>query len=237
VNGIHKTLFNANLMLLKISSITFIASFSLIVPIIMGTINLKTVRHKPYIVLYWYLIVYAIFEVIAWYYALNRLQNHFIANTIIYFDVLCFGSYYYLIIFNRTHKKIIISLVVLTIGIVLWSHFGTNRDYNRMDSFALSIQNIAIITMVLLFFYQLLQGLETKNLFTYSHFWIGIAVLIYYSVVFFVNILAEYVTFNKDDSITEYWDIKQYLTFFHRIFLAIGLWFSKTPIQSNLSSK
>lgn len=226
-----------SLILAKIPVITFIASLSLIAPIVVGAINIEVVKRKPFIILYWYFIIYAIFEIIAWYYALHNLQNHFLANTFIYLDVVFFGWYYYLVLVNQNHKRIVLVLVIVSISVILWSHLGSHRDYNRLDSFALSIENIALISMTLLFFYQLLNTLEVKNLFTYPHFWIGVALLSYFSVVFFIDIFAEYVTFNKDKSITQYWQIKQYLTFFHRILLAIGLWFSKTPIQSNLSSK
>ncbi|MDZ7898726.1 MAG: hypothetical protein U5N85_12000 [Arcicella sp.] len=225
-------------MLLKISSITLIASLSLIVPLIIGTINLREIRNNHYGVLYWYLIIYAIFEVIAWYYALNGLQNHFLGNTVIYLDLFFIGWYYYLILSDETQKKIVLGSILIATIIVIWSHFATGRDYNRLDSFALSVENIVIILISLLFFYQLLNSLEVKNLFIYSHFWIGTALLSYFSVIFFLDLFAEYVAFNKNkDFASSYWDIKEYLTFFHRIFLAIGLWFSKTPIQSNLSSK
>ena len=151
--------------------------------------------------------------------------------------MLFLGCYYYLILEALILKKIVLYLVGLALIIIFWSHLTTGRDFNRIDSFALSIENICIISMVLLFLYQLLNTLEVQNLLTYSHFWIGIAVLIYFSIVFFVEIYAEYVTFSKDESIIQYWQIKQYLTFFQRIFLAIGLWFSKTPQQLNSSSK
>jgi hypothetical protein len=227
-----------SLILVKIPLIALIASLSLIVPIIVGTINFKDVSKKPYIVLYWYLIVYAIFEAIAWYYALNGLQNHFLGNTVIYLDVLFFGWYYYLVVSSKTQKQVVLVLILMAIVIILWSHLGTGRDYNRLDSFALSVENITIIAISLIFFYQLLNSLEVKNLFIYSHFWIGIALLFYFSIIFFLDLFAEYVAFNKDKVFAQsYWQIKEYLTFFHRIFLAIGLWFSKTPIQSNLSSK
>lgn len=224
-------------ILLKIPVIYVVASLSLMAPVTLGTINIKEIRKTSLMVIYLYLIVYVILEVVAWYYALNGFQNHFIANLGSYLDVLFLGYYYYLILEALILKKIVLYLVGLALIIIFWSHLTTGRDFNRIDSFALSIENICIISMVLLFLYQLLNTLEVQNLLTYSHFWIGIAVLIYFSIVFFVEIYAEYVTFSKDESIIQYWQIKQYLTFFQRIFLAIGLWFSKTPQQLNSSSK
>ena len=224
-------------ILLKIPVIAIVASLMLIAPVILGTVNIREVKKTPLMVIYLYLIVYVIVEIVAWYYALNGLQNHFITNLASYLDVLFLGWYYYLILELTIFKKIVLCLVGLALIIIFWSHLATGRDFNRIDSFALSIENICIISMALLFFYQLLNTLEVQNLFTYSHFWIGIAILIYFSIVFFVEIYAEYVTFNKDESIIQYWQIKQYLTFIQRIFLAIGLWFSKTPQQLSSSLK
>ena len=227
-----------NFILAKIPLITYVASLMLIVPIIIGAINFKDVRKTPLMIIFIYSILYGIFELIAWYYALNGLQNHFIANTVTYLDVSGLGLYYYLIISKPLNNKFILGIIGFALIVIFWSHFATNRDYNRMDSFALSIQNISIILMVLIFFYQLLSGLEINNLLEYSHFWIGIAILVYFSTIFFLNIFAEYITFNKNQVFAQsYWQIKEYLTFFQRIFLAIGLWFSKTPPQLSPSSK
>ena len=227
-----------NFILAKIPIITYAASLILIAPIFTGTINIKAIKSSPLFIVFIYCIIYGVFELIAWYYALNGLQNHFLANTVTYLDVLSFGIYYYLIISKPLSNKFILGIIGIALIVIFWSHFATSRDYNRIDSFALSIQNIAIIAMVLLFFYQLLHGLETKNLLEYSHFWIGIAVLVYFSTIFFLNIFAEYIAFNKNTAFAQsYWQIKEYLTFFQRIFLAIGLWFSKTPPQLSPSSK
>lgn len=224
-------------MLLKISTIVFLASITVIFPIIIGSITVKKSKYNPLNTIFIYCIVYAIFEVIAWYFALNSLQNHFITNIFSYIDIIFWGIYFYQISQNTLTKKIVIILSITTFIIVLWSHFETNRDFNRIDSFAQSIGNLSLIAMALLFFYQLLNNLDTKNLLTYPHFWICVGVLVYFSGVFFINIFAEYITFNKDSSITQFWNFKNYLLFFHRIFLAIGLWFSTTPQQLNPSSK
>ena len=227
-----------NFIIAKIPIITYMASLILIVPIFTGAINVKTIKTSPLFIIFLYCIIYGVFEIVAWYYALNGLQNHFLSNIVTYLDVLSFGTYYYLIISKPLNNRFILGIILIALTVILWSHFATNRDYNRIDSFALSIQNIALIMMVLIFFYQLLHGLETKNLLEYSHFWIGIAVLVYFSIIFFLNIFAEYITFNKDTAFAQsYWQIKEYLTFFQRIFLAIGLWFSKTPQQLSPSSK
>lgn len=224
-------------MLLKISTIVFVASITVILPIIVGSITVKKSKHNPLNTIFIYCVVYAVFEVIAWYYALNGLQNHFISNIFSYIDTAFWGIYFYQILQNTLSKRIVIVLSIATFIIIMYSHFGTHRDFNRIDSFAQSISNLSLIAMSLLFFYQLLNNLDTKDLLSYPHFWICVGVLVYFSGVFFIDIFAEYITFNKDKSVAQFWNFRNYLLFFQRIFLAIGLWFSKTPLQLSPSSK
>ncbi len=225
------------LILAKIPIIVYFSSLMLILPIIVGSINIKELKGTPLIILLAYCLVFGCMEITSWYYALHGWQNHFVDNLVNYIDIFFIQYFYFCILNNPIHKKIIIAISVIALLVILYSNFGDFRDFNRIDSFAKSFVDMVIIFTSLLFFYQLLNNLEVKNLFQYSYFWITTSILIYFSGVFFVNIFAEYITFNKDESITHYWVLKEYLTIFHRILLAIGLWFSTTPIQSNLSSK
>lgn len=224
-------------ILAKIPVLVYVGSLSLILPLIVGGIKLKDIKATPLMVIFVYCILYGVLEIVAWYYALNRLQNHFLENLSSYLEVIAISYFYYCVVITSIGKRMIIGLTLSSLALILWSHFGGERDFNVIDSYARSIGDIALISSALIFFYQLFNNLEVKNLFTYSYFWIGIAVLIYFSGIFFVNIFAEYITFNKDESIKFYWHIKEYLTIFHRIFLAIGLWFSTTHQQLNPSSK
>jgi hypothetical protein len=224
-------------MLLKIPTIALIASLAVILPIMSGIVTAGKRLNTPLKTIFIYCLIYTLFEVIGWYYALHHWQNHFIHNTISYLDILFLGFYFYQILEISWSKKIVISLVIFTLILTVWSHLGTGRDFNRLDSFALSVGNLALIFMSLLFFYQLLNTLDVKNLLSYSHFWICVGILIYFSGAFFTFIFAEYIAFSKDEAITQYFQIHEYLLFFQRIFLAIGLWFSKTPPQLSPSSK
>lgn len=226
-----------DVVFLKIPLITVVASFIVVVPIIFGTATIKFWWQTPLKVVFYYCCVYSLFEGVAWYYVLNHWQNHFLVNTIAYVDTLFLGYFFYSILSNPIHKTIVVVLIVFTIIMVLWSNLEADKSYNRIDSFAQSISNISLIAMSLLFFYQLLNNLDVKNLFLYPYFWVSVAILVYFSGVFFVNIFGEYITFNKDKSITQFWNTKDYLLLFQRILLAIGLWFSKTPQQLSPSSK
>ena len=226
-----------NSILLKIPLITIVASLTIILPILVGSITVKYWIKTPMQIVFLYCVIYSIFETVAWYYVLNHWQNHFLANSVIYLDLIFWGYYFYHIIKNSIARKVVIGVIIISICTVLWSHFATGRDYNRIDSFANSFSNLTIIGVVLLFFYQLLNNLDIKNIFKYSHFWICVGVLIYFSGVFFVHIFSEYLTFSKDETLINFWLTKDYLLIFQRILLAIGLWFSKTPPQLNPSSK
>ena len=228
-------------MLLKTSFwiyLELIASIAVIFPIIVGSfiVNKKDLI-TPYLTILIYCLIYAVCEIIGWYYVLHHWQNHFILNTLAYIDTIFLGIYFYQILTTSLFRKIVIVLIVISLSLIIWSHLATGRDYNRADSFAISIGNFALIAMSLLFFYQLLNNLDVKNILTYSHFWIVVGLLLYFSGAFFTFIFVEYVAFSQDKSINQYFQISAYLLFIQRIFLAIGLWFSKTPQQLSSSSK
>lgn len=225
-------------MLLKISLIVLVASLAIIFPIIVGGMIVRDKKYmsKPLYTIFVYSVIYAIFEIVGWYYALHHLQNHFLVNIFSYLDIVFWSYYFYQILSNKISKGIVMALFSLTLTFNIFSHLFLSQDFNRLDSFAISVSYISLIMMSILYFYQLLNSLEINDLFQYPHFWINSAVLIYFSGSFFMFIYGEYITFSADESINQYSLINDYLLFFHRIFLAIGLWFSKTPIQSNLSS-
>jgi hypothetical protein len=224
-------------MLLKIPTIALLASLAVILPIISGSITVGKHLNAPLKTIFAYCLIYALFESVGWYYALHHWQNHFLHNTMSYLDILFLGTYFYQILENPWIRKIVISLIIITILLTAWSHLGTGRDFNRLDSFALSVGNLAMIFMSLLFFYQLLNTLDIKNLLVYPNFWIVVGILVYFSGAFFTFIFAEYIAFSKDEAITSYFQIHEYFLFIQRIFLAIGLWFSKTPPQLSPSLK
>jgi hypothetical protein len=227
-------------MLLKVNFAYFLeilASLAVIFPIIIGSITVKKDSDIPYKIVFLYCSIYLIFEIIGWYFVLHHWHNHFLHNTLAYVDIIVLGTYFYLILTSIRSKQIVISLSVIALLLTAWSHLGTGRDFNRIDSFALSVGNFSLIAMSLLFFYQLLNNLDVKNILTYSHFWIVVGLLLYFSGVFFSFIFVEYIAFSQDKNIIQYFQISAYLLFIQRIFLAIGLWFSKTPQQLSPSSK
>jgi hypothetical protein len=223
-------------MILQINLIVFIASFAVIFPIIMGSITVKKSPEPSLIAVLAYCIIYLIMEIIGWYYALRGLQNHFLNNIIPYIDLIFIGIYFYQMFITVLNKRLVVLLTTVSLLSVLTSHL-TGDNFNQIDSIANSISNICMIAVALLFFYQLLNNLNIQSLLRYHHFWIVAGILIYFSGIFFIHIFAEYITFNKDSSITIFWDIKDYLLLIFRIFLAIGLWFSTTHQQLSPSSK
>lgn len=216
------------MILLNIPFISVAASLALLCPLIIGSIKAKEISKSPLKIIFIYCIVYSFFEILAWVYALNSWQNHFIENSVKYCEILFLGYYYYLLTRNKAHKKLIVLLICFSLSLILWSNFATVQDFNRLDSFSNTIGNICIISIVLLFFYQLLNSVEINNLFIYAHFWIAVAILVYFSGVIFIYLFAEYITFSKDSSIIQFWVIKEYLMTFHRIFFAVGLWYASS---------
>ncbi len=217
-------------MIIAFTLIDYTASSMLIFPLLIGSINIEDVYKSSLKIVFNYCLIFIFLEVLGWYFVLNHKRNHFISNSIAFLDVLVFGYYYYSIIKSNIQKKIITGLLIFALLLMIWASIG--KDYNVINSFSQSIANIYLIFLSLLFFYQLLNSLEITNLFTYPHFWVGTAILIYFSGIFFIYIFSEFIVNNKSKNITQYWQIKDYLLLLFRILIGVGLYYSKELVEN-----
>jgi hypothetical protein len=200
-------------IIIIISSLAVLMPFSL-------ALRQFNVLSEPLRIIFYYILIALMFEILGWITVLLHQQNHWVTNI---FNILefIFISFYFLKIFKI--KKIYKVL--------------NYRNINHYNSIAFVISCFALMMLVLYHFYILLYSLEVPRLTTNPYFWISSGVLLYFSGSFFINLFSEFILFNEVHSINQLWHIQHIILFIFRIFLAIGLWFSKTPIQSNLSSK
>ncbi len=163
-------------------------------------------------------------------------RNHWVFNVLNIFEFCCL-SYYFLQITKSDKIKNVIKVVsVLSFLIIVIVTIINIKEFNNYDDFAHSIVYITLILSVLLNFYEMLYSNETLSLSNHAHFWIDSGILIYFSGAFFVNLFGDKILlFNGP--LKDFWLIYYILLIIFRIFLAIGLWFSKTPQQLSPSSK
>jgi hypothetical protein len=190
-------------------------------------------------VLYAYLWVsIIIFEIAAWYTSLNGIQNHFLFNIFSPIEFLLLSCIYWLEFKTLRFRRILVVIVSLIFSFQVGSNIIFWESFNRFNSVANALPNLGLMLFVILYFYELLMEQKIIKLSTFPMFWISSGVIFYVSINFFLFIFGEFVMFNSSEEIYNLDAIIQAISnITYRIFLTIGLWFSKTPQQLSPSSK
>ena len=215
-----------------------VASLSIFLPLVVGTFRYKYLETEGKI-LYGYLwLSFLIMEIVVWYTQINSIQDHFIYNSFLPVQFLLLSAVYWIVLKTNTHKRILFVIAVCIILFTIISHLSNLSNFNRFNSVANAVANLGLMFFVILYFYELLKELHIVKLSIHPMFWISVGVILYVSINFFLYIFGEFVMFNNSKEISKLsLIIISIATIIFRIFLTLGLWFSKTPIQSNLSLK
>ena len=213
-----------------------ISSLFVLFPLLVGVVRFNVLTPSLKIIFY-YIIASTFVEIVAWITIYYHQTNHWLSNisNIIEFAFL---SFYFNKIFTDLKLNLYVkyfSVIILFVIILLT--FIDYKNINHYNSTAYIITCFVLMTYSMIHFYELLNSLNVPKLSYYSHFWISVGVLLYFSGCFFVNLFSEIVLFGNDKSTNQLWLIYHFSLIIYRIFLAIGLWFSKTPQQLSPSLK
>lgn len=213
------------------------SSLAILFPLIVVFIRRKYLLTTELKIMIVYIISSMIIDVLATYWArvLHR-QNHFILNIYAVVECVLLILMYREVLINKVVKKatLFVSTLFTLFSVVL---FTDVLGFLKFNSFVNAISCLLIITCVLAYFFQLLQTLTVQKLSVTPMFWISVACLLYFSGNLFLFLYGETLLFHSSPFIKQLWLIYFLLLFIFRIFLAIGLWFSKTPLQLKSSSK
>lgn len=198
----------------------------------------RTYFRKELNILFLYVIASCVLEVFGniWAHVLHK-PNHFMINTFAVVEYALISLMYREAFVGAKLKKL--SLIVTLLFIVFAVTTFTNiLGYVRFNSMVNTASCFIIIIWVFVYFYQLLQTLQIRSLSRSSLFWISVGILLYFSGTLFLFLYAEILFFETTPELSkQLWIIYFFLLLLFRIFLTIGLWFSKTPQQLNTSSK
>ena len=214
------------------------ASLSIFLPLGIGVYRYKSLQIEGKIIFGYLCLSFLIMEVVMWYTSLKSMQNHYLSNTFYPMEFLLLSSIYWISLKTPIYRKILLCVVIAIMIFVIGSNVINFDNFNRFNSIANSIIYLGLMFLVILYFYELLKELHIVKLSTHPMFWISVGIILYVSISFFLFIFGEFVAFNKSKEISKLDPIIHSIaTIIFRIFLTLGLWFSKTPIQSNLSLK
>jgi len=181
-----------------------IASFSSILPLIFFFIFQRNNRSKELRVVFFYLIYCAVNDLISYYlFQIAHLRPFFLYDIFDVVEFCLFSWFYYLIIYDKKFKKIIVPLAV---SFFLFSiSFNIFHPENTsFSSMVAGVEAVLIIAMCIYYFFDQLKQPNSLMIYSSINFWIIISFLIYLSGTFFLNIYA-------DSMITDKAFIKQYI--------------------------
>lgn len=197
-------------------------SFCVIVPIIIGLAFYKKLS-KPLLFLWLYPLSYLITDIPIWYRALNKVNNYLFINIQ---EII--GAVILLIFFNMVLEKLsrtgfLISLLCLLVTAFL----GFEEKITSTPIYV--VNRIAFIFFCFMFFYQLLEKLNIKNLLYYPYFWIFSGILIYSCGTLFMYLYPQVtVSFDiKQETWTFFSNMKDIFKILLHMFLAIGFGVSR----------
>lgn len=159
--------------------ISFIATFSVLIPLIAGLYKFNKGSHLSFI-LCGYVLVSFMVDAGGYITAENYINNNWMSHVFVPLEYLFFSSVYYTAFRSKLIKKGIFASFWLFLGFCVLNVFL----WEPLDSFnanARVLESILLISLVLLYFYRKLNSKEEINFIRKPLFLLSAAILIYFA--------------------------------------------------------
>lgn len=190
--------------------ISCIAVFITILPLTLAIVR-KAFLDKSLRLLSCYLVAKLLIDIVMLHCAATRTNNLILHNlSIPLFYSLLSGMFYFK--FNGLPQKrfVIASIIGFTI-FSAWDIVNSNTRWDNLHEhrivlYAKTVEGVLMISLILLYFYEIIKSLQIPNLLTFPFFWVCSGLLLYYSSLIFIAPVLHYAyTWNNkmDLGITE----------------------------------
>jgi len=144
-----------------------------------------------------YLIIKLLIDVLMLYSAARHTNNIWLFNIGIPINYILLGGMFYSKFDSPAIRKALISSMIGFLLFTIWDVLNSNPDINDLHNhravlFAKTVEGVLIITLILLFFYEIIKSLQIPNLLTFPFFWVCAGLLLYYSSFIFVAPVLHY---------------------------------------------
>ncbi|MCE7066460.1 hypothetical protein [Dyadobacter sp. CY326] len=190
--------------------ISSIAVFITLLPITLILIK-KAYIDPSFKLLLFYLIVKLIIDILMFQSAARHRNNIILFNLGIPINYAMLSGMFYFKFSSRVFKRGLIASMIGFLIFTLWDILNSNAEISDLHNhravlFAKTVEGVLIITLILLFFYEIIKSLKIPNLLTFPFFWVCSGLLLYYSSFIFIAPVLHYTaTWNNlvDLGITE----------------------------------
>lgn len=191
--------------------ISSIAVFITVLPLTL-TIARKAFQDKSLWLLFCYLVIKLIIDVAMLYFASNRTNNLIFYNLSIPLFYALLGGMFYFKFTGNIQKRFVLFSIAGVFIFSTWDLINSNENLSdlnqhRMVLYSKTVEGVLMISLILLYFYEIIKALQIPNLLTFPFFWICSGLLLYYSSLIFLAPVLHYAyTWNNqmDLGVTEF---------------------------------
>lgn len=177
-------------------------------------------RRFPALLAYVWLVV--LVESLGAYAILTGVKN----NTIL-FNFFSIGELSLLcLLYHRQYDRPVLRALALgfVAGYVPLAVYRYSQQPYGYDGLVMSVENLMLIVLVLLYFYRLLQNLEASRLSRFPMFWFSAGILMYFAGSLFLYMFGNYLVANqKMPKFPALWNVSYYANIVFHLCLAVGI--------------
>jgi hypothetical protein len=195
---------------------------SLAIPLICSLIRFRTLNNELR-VLFLYIVVSSVTEVISLQLALNQLQNYVVQNlfTVVECSLL---MYIYFLRFEGILTRRLILVLYSVFIIVAFIFMILLGGLSRADNLISACESCLFIALSWSYFYKLMQEKNIERLNQFYFAWINAAILIYFSMTFFVFLFNKVIGSLDNSLYRLIYTLHLFTNISFNILLGIGIW-------------
>lgn len=148
------------------------------------------------------------------------------AYTVFEFGLFCWIIGKQINLSARIRSLLIAGFVVIEVALDIWV-----QPITEINSIIRSIESIILITLVILYFRQIMQRMEVPHLEKAPEFWVATAILLYFSGSLVIFAFSNYMHLKDPNLNLNIWTIHAVPNIILNLLLAIGLWMKPTRLN------
>lgn len=208
--------------MISLEALKYVSAGSILCPAVLSLFRWSGMAHRfPAMLAYVWLVV--LVESLGAYVILTGLKN----NTIL-FNFFSIGELILLcLLYHRQYDRpgpraLALGFVAVFVPLALVRYLKQPYGY---DGLVMSVENLMLIVLVLLYFYRLLHTLEATQLTRFPMFWFSAGILMFFAGSLFVFMFSSYLVANENfPNYNGLWNVSYYVNIVFHLCVALGVY-------------
>lgn len=203
-------------------TLKYLSGFSILLPVIVGIVWYNRLS-KPLIILSWFLILSAFFEMALQYTSYNGINNLIIINVHNIVEFVFLGAVFYKVFNSAIIKKGMLA-VLAAFGAFAVANLLFMQGTGQFNTWTMGLECLLLMLMVLLFLFELFKEGKVLRLERYPMFWVASGALFYFAGSLFLFIFSNYVLAGSQNALYAEWGIHSSVNIITNLCYAVSLW-------------